>query len=161
MQLCVNLGKCKRLDGGTNVEPWTTNLNILTRPDNFIKADTDAHNWSPNNCIQVFRRGLVQVHRQGDWVGREISTKYGLVSNVLTHWLPITSLNVSGTRRCQPTHVYKHLKEAPTAEGSGSLRGNQDSLAVSVTVITVITDSDSDGWQDAIAIQHGGVSGTR
>ena len=69
MQLCVNLGKCKRLDGGTNVEPWTTNLNILTRPDNFIKADTDAHNWSHNNCIQVFRRGLVQVHRQGDRVG--------------------------------------------------------------------------------------------
>ena len=47
---------------------------------------------------------------------------------VLTLWLPLTSLNVSGTLGCQPTHVYKRFGEARRVGGGGSLRGNQDSL---------------------------------
>ena len=68
----------------------------------------------------------------------------GKLSQCRSVWLPLTSLNVSGTLPCQPTHVYKRFGEAPTAEGGGSLWGNQDSLEESVTVITVTTYRDSD-----------------
>ena len=45
----------------------------------------------------------------------------GKLSQCRSVWLPLTSLNVSGTLPCQPTHVYRRFGEMLTAEGGGSL----------------------------------------
>ena len=52
----------------------------------------------------------------------------GKLSQCRSVWLPLTSLNVSGTLGCQPTHVYKRFREARRVGGGGRLRGNKDSL---------------------------------
>ena len=54
----------------------------------------------------------------------------GKLSQCRSVWLPLTSLNVSGTLPCQPTHVYRRFGEMLTA--------------VSVTVRTVTMYRDSD-----------------
>ena len=74
----------------------------------------------------------------------------GKLSQCRSVWLPLTSLNVSGTLPCQPTHVYRRFGEMLTAEGGGSLAVFGDSLAVSVTVRTVTMGGGESDWVPSI-----------